>query len=72
MADMDIDPPAPSSSKKTDKDSGKKRFEVKKVCGLSPFASVCTNVVVSGMLFHYGHGVRFRLIVSLQPKVAQR
>lgn len=31
MADMDVDPPAPSTSKKVAKDDGKKRFEVKKV-----------------------------------------
>jgi hypothetical protein len=31
MADMDVDPPAPSTSKKGGKDDGKKRFEVKKV-----------------------------------------
>ena len=31
MTDMDVDPPAPSTSKKGGKDDGKKRFEVKKV-----------------------------------------
>ena len=63
MADteMDVDPPAMSTSKAVDKADAKKRFEVKKVRALSldPQEHLLTDALdgTSGTLSHSGLGV---------------
>lgn len=65
MADMDVDPPAPSSSKKAGKDDGKKRFEVKKVGTCASSCRILLIIPFSGMPFHCGLGVGAYLILHI-------
>jgi hypothetical protein len=63
MSAMEVDTPPPAAAaakKKGGKDDGKKRFEVKKVRSLAHISfrlPRALTVSLSGMPWHYGHGV---------------